>query len=92
MEQNEISIHELRVYLILRNNKTKWLSNTEIAAQIDGIAKRTVRAHTSKLVKAGLVDQAEVFPGHRFRWAVKADKRNGGYLQRLEKAREVFGL
>jgi len=93
MEKSEVSIHELKVYLVLRGDESKWLTNSEIAQQIEGaISARTVRAHTAKLVKAGLVDQAEVFPGHRFRWASKAGKRNGGYLQRLEKAREVFGL
>jgi DNA-binding transcriptional ArsR family regulator len=93
MEKSEVSIHELKVYLALRKDENQWLTNAEIARLIEGsISQRTVRAHTAKLVRAGLVDQAEVFPGHRFRWATRTGKQSGGYLQRLEKAREVFGL
>ena len=92
MEKNEVSIHEVRVYVTLTSSKNKWLSNSEIAAMTSGVALRTVRAYTLKFVKAGLLDQAEVFPSHRFRWAEKAGKRNIGYLQRLDHAREVFGI
>lgn len=45
-----------------------------------------------KLVDLGLLDQAEVFPAHRYRLSSKADKRNKSYLQRLERAAEVFGI
>lgn len=92
MENNEVSVHEVKAYVALTANKGKWLSNSEIMALTDGVALRTIRSYTLKFVKAGLLDQAEVYPSHRFKWAEKADKRNGGYLQRLESARAVFGL
>lgn len=92
MGHKEVSIHELKIYLALKGDSSRWLTNAQIAEKIGGIAERTVRAHTSRLVSAGLVERAEVFPGHRFRLSQKADKRGDGYLQRLEKAREVFGL
>jgi hypothetical protein len=43
-------------------------------------------------VDANIVDQAEVFPAHRYRLSKKARKRNINYIQRLERAAEVFGL
>lgn len=90
-EHNAISIHEVRIFLALTASGG-WLTNHEIAAAVSDVAPRTVRAHTLKLVQAGLVDQAVVFPGHRYRIAAKASKRNQGYLQRLMQAAEVFGL
>jgi len=89
MERNEVSVHELRVFLTLRS-ATAWLSSKEIAQQ-SKVAERTARAHARKLAAMGLCDVAEVFPGHRYRWAEKAAKRNAGYLQRLERAAEIFG-
>lgn len=91
-ERNEISIHEVKVYLALRSRRDQWMSNGEIAHLLDGVAPRTVRAHTSKLVQAGIIDQAEVFPAHRYRWSDKAERRNTGYALRLQRAAEVFGL
>lgn len=94
MERNEISIHELIIWEALVANSALWLSNKEIFALCStpkvNISARTVRAHTSKLSKLGLIDQAEVFPAHRFRVSEKAGKRNLGYMQRLTKSKEVF--
>jgi hypothetical protein len=89
METNEISEHLFRVYAFVRDQR-RWVTAHEIT---DGanVASRTARAHALRLVKAGIFDQAEVFPGHRYRLAVKADKRNRGFVQRLEQASEVFG-
>jgi hypothetical protein len=92
MENNEVLAQEVKVLIALLENKNKWLPNIEISALVDGVARRTIRAYRLKFVKAGLLDQAEVFPSHKFKWAEKAGKRNIGYLQRLEKAREVFAL
>jgi DNA-binding transcriptional regulator PaaX len=62
MERSEVSRHEVLVYAALSSNKGRWLSNAEIAAALQpGIAERTVRAHTHRLVDLGLLDQAEVF-------------------------------
>lgn len=90
MERNEISAHELRVYLVVAG-AAGWMTNAEIAAAAK-VAPRTARLHTLRLVKLGVFDQAEVFPAHRFRISAKAAKRNIGYVQRLEKAREAFGV
>ncbi len=91
-ERNEVSIHEVKVFRVLADAEKVWLSNKDIADRIEGVMPRTVRAHTLKLVKLGLLDQAEVFPGHKYRLAVTAIKRNRAYLQRIAQAAEIFGL
>jgi DNA-binding IclR family transcriptional regulator len=90
MERNEISLHEVRVYLALKA-AGGWLTNAEVAAAA-GVAGRTARLHTLRLARLGVIDQAEVFPAHRFRLSGKAAKRNPAYLQRLDAAVTVFGL
>lgn len=92
MEKSEVSIHELRVYRVLQTRPDAWLSNHEIAQLVEGVAHRTVRLHTKRLVDLGIFDVADVFPGHRYRWAQKATNRNKGYVARLEAAGEVFGV
>jgi DNA-binding IclR family transcriptional regulator len=68
------------------------MTNGEIA-KVAGVAPRTVRAHTVRLVELGLLDRrAEVFPGHRFRWSEKAAKGNTTYLTRIGEAADVFGI
>lgn len=91
MEKSEISVHELRICAFLRSPPDKWSTNNEIA-QAASVSPRTARAHTLKLVKLGMIDQAEVFPAHRYRWSDKAEKRNASYWTRLKMAAEVFGL
>ena len=91
METNETSLHEIKVYAALSSDPTAWLSSAQVAERT-GIAPRTARHHLLKLSRLGVVDCAEVFPGHKYQVAKKASKRNSGYVQRLEKAREVFGL
>lgn len=91
METGEVSLHRLKVYRFLRDAKG-WKSNHEIAAGCDGVSHRTVRLHTKALVDLGILDQAEVFPGHRFRVSEQAEKRNKAYVMRLNAAAEVFGL
>jgi hypothetical protein len=90
MERNEVSLHEVKVYLTYKA-ASGWLTSKEVA-QKSGVAERTARAHSLKLVKLGILDQAEVFPAHRYRLAEKAGKRNVAYLRRLEDACVVFGL
>ena len=89
-ENNEISIHEVRIYNVLQSNQTQWITNKQIATEAK-VSGRTARLHTLRLVKLGILDQAEVFPAHRYRISEKASKRNVAYVQRLEKAKEVFG-
>lgn len=92
METSEVSIHEVKVFRALQANKDKWLSNEDLADIIDGVAPRTVRSKTSKFVKLQLVEEAAVFPSHRFKWSDRADSRNQGYVLRLESAAGVLGL
>lgn len=90
-ERAEVSIHEVKVCAALIAAGSTWLTNREIADKA-AIPARTVRLHTLRLTKLGLLDQAELFPGHRFRWSSKADKRNGNYLRRLQEAASIFGV
>ncbi len=92
MESAEISRHEVAVYLALKGHADAWMTNKDIAVITDGVALRTVRAHTMKLVQLGLLDQAEVFPAHRYRWSSMGEKRNPAYVLRLKQATDVFGL
>jgi len=89
MERNEISAHEVRVFTLLEANPNRWLTHVEIAEGAK-VACRTARAHTRKLVQLGLLDVAEVFPGHRYRLRQKPEKRNVAYHQRLKAAQSVF--
>lgn len=91
MERNEISRHEVEVTRVLAASRDRWLSNADIHSQAEGVAPRTVRHLTKKLVGLGIVDQAEVFPGHRFRLSGHAKQRNRGYLDRLKTTADVFG-
>ena len=92
METNEISRHEVAVYRVLTGHPGERLTNEAIAAAAPDVKPRTVRAHTRRLAELGIVDVAEVFPGHRYRYSEKASKRNRAYLLRLEKAAGVFGF
>lgn len=90
MERSEVSAHEVRVWAVLCACKV-WLTNDEIA-QAAQVAPRTARHHTKRLKDLGLVDVADVFPGHRYRASEFAGKRNAAYVQRLAQAAEVLGL
>jgi hypothetical protein len=91
-ERNEISRHEIEAFSALTRPAQSWKTNAELGAECPHVAQRTMRAITLKLVKLGILDQAEVFPAHKFRLADKADKRNRGYVDRLHRAAEVFGV
>lgn len=89
METQEISVHQANVYKAVRDSNGKWLTAVEIA-NISGVATRTARAHALKFVKLGVFDQAELHPGHRYKMATKADKRNRGIVERMENALKIF--
>jgi hypothetical protein len=90
-EKAEISIHEVRVWMAFDSQPDAWITNKELA-DTAGVAGRTARAHTLKLVRLGILDEAAVFPGHRYRLSGRVDKRNAGYLLRLRSAAEAFGV
>jgi len=89
MESNEISSHEIRVYRLLAEGN--WVTSRQIA-EMTGVAPRTARAHALKLVHLGIADQAEVFPGHRYRISAHAAQRNRGYHDRIQRAAEALGI
>ena len=91
METNEVSLHQVKVYLAVKAAGASWLTANDIATAA-GVAPRTARAHALKLVNLGIFDQAEVLPAHRYRLAATADKRNKGYALRIEQAMSVFGI
>lgn len=91
MKTNEFSVHEVNLFSALQRAGKSWLTSAEAAAWAK-INARTARAHLHKLTALGIVECAEVFPGHRYRLAEKAAKRNHGYLRRLAAARDVFGV
>lgn len=86
-ETSEVSVHLARIFLAIRCGK--WMTAKEVAtiAVVDGA---TARGHLRRLVKQGLLDQAEVFPGHRYRMSSVAEKRNLAFVRRLEQAVEIF--
>jgi hypothetical protein len=88
-ERSEISLHEVKVFRAMKAEPNRWFTNKELAVAC-GFSERTVRAHTLRFVKLGLLDQAEVFPAHRYKFSDKSNRRNVAYLQRLERADEVF--
>lgn len=88
MEQSEVSINQVKLYQHLKTTGA-WMSNKDLAAALR-ISLRNASLHTQTLVKLGILDQAEVFPGHRYRYSAKATKRNLAYVQRLEEATEIF--
>ena len=93
MERSEISRHEVEIVRVLSGHQGKWLSNAEIGGQLQiKVSPRTIRATTLKLVKIGILDQAEVFPAHRYRLSGFAANRDRGYWDRVNRAAEVFGV
>lgn len=67
MERNEVSLHEVKLFLALKEAGAAW--STKALAAAAGVAERTARAHMLKLVKLNIADLAEVFPAHRYRLA-----------------------
>jgi len=88
METIEISEHQVKLFNFLVSCKG-WCTAVE-AAESTKVAKRTARAHLIKFVRAGIVDQAELWPGHRYRLSGLAEKRNKALIQRLKQASEIL--
>jgi hypothetical protein len=88
-ERAEISEHMVRIWRWL-SDRESWETSASIAIGA-GVSGRTARAHAHRLVGLGLLDQAEVFPGHRYRVSKLAEKRNKAFVLRLQEAASVFG-
>ena len=91
IETNEISIQQARAFRFLQQAKGKWITARELAKGAD-VAERSARMYAKRFVDLGIADQAELFPGHRYRLSTVATKRNVGYMKRIEAACEVFGI
>jgi len=89
-ETSEVSVHLVRVFRFVKAQGECWVTASAIASGAD-VQPRTARSHALRLVQAGIFDQAELFPGHRYRLSDKAAQRNRTFLQRLESAAEIFG-
>lgn len=92
MDKVEISIHEARIYLAVKSNKSKWLTNIEIGKLVPDISGSTIRHTTYCLFKKSLIERQEVFPSFRYRWSDRREQRDHSYELRLESACEAFGL
>lgn len=88
METNEVSLHQAKVFKSVTSN---WVTASDVANKT-GVAQRTARHHCKILSDAGIFDQAEVFPAHRYRLSDKAGKRDKAFFNRLTTACEIFGL
>jgi hypothetical protein len=87
----QISIHETKIFSYLNDHQERWLSNRELCSSVSGVAFRTVCATTNRFVKAGLLEEAQVFPGKRFRWSKAASRKSkNDYLLRLQDAAAIF--
>jgi hypothetical protein len=92
MERSEISQYQIAIYFAFKNRPDQWMSNADVAAVADGITPRTVRAHTHRLAKLGVLDEATVFPANRYRLAVRRNEDAEEHCQRLERAAHVLGM
>ena len=87
---DRISIHEVRLMLVFRKQPERWLSNCEVAEEAE-ISPRTARLHTSRLLELGVLEVQRLFPASKFRLRRQPGEDGRAYLERWEKAREVFG-
>ena len=55
------------------------------------ISPRTARLHTSRLVGLGVLDVQRLFPASKFRLGRQPGDEGQVYLDRWEKASEVYG-
>jgi DNA-binding transcriptional ArsR family regulator len=91
MRDGRISPHEVRLLLALQREPDHWHTNGELADSAK-ISERTARAHTARLTKIGVLEVERVFPGNRYRLVKQAAGEARDYQDRVEKAREIFGL
>lgn len=89
METNEISYHEVLIWRAIQAKGERWFTNADISKMTPTISSRTVRIKTKKFAELGLLQQADVFPAHRFKLKPKAD-RSVPYIRRLEDATDAF--
>jgi DNA-binding IclR family transcriptional regulator len=91
MATDLISPHEVRLLLVFRQRADEWLTNN-VLAQEARVSPRTARAHTDRLVRLGVLEEQQLYPGPVFRLADQPGEEAREYLDRVEKAREIFRL
>jgi predicted ArsR family transcriptional regulator len=64
MKEHRVSPHEMRVRKAL--SRKQWKTSAAIAVEA-AVAGRTARAHLSRLVAAGEVEERRVFPAFEYR-------------------------
>jgi hypothetical protein len=80
-ERSTVSLHEVKVWLAVRDKSGQWRTNDEIAKEA-GVKVRTARQYTLRLVKRGLLERAEKFPAYRYRLAKRGVERSA-YQQKI---------
>jgi hypothetical protein len=91
MSDDWISAHEVRLLLVLQQQPERWHANGELA-EVAKASERTARAHTARLAEIGVLEVERVFPGNKYRLVKRPAGAAKEYLERVQKAREVFGL
>lgn len=86
----EITEHLARVAIDLRK-RGDWATAIEVAAT-SGVAGRTTRHHLTRLVKVGVVELVEAFPGHRYRWSTAPSEKCEAFVVKLDAVIGALGL
>lgn len=91
MKDGQISLHLVKVWRFVKDRKD-WFTAQDVKDATQ-VAERTSRNHITRLVKAGILESAPLFPEHRYRLAGGKPMARGGheFVQRLDKASEIFG-
>lgn len=87
---DQISLHEATVYLLLVNNRDRWFTSKELAAEAN-VSGRSARLFAAKLAEMGIADRLETYPGYRYRIAAGSQRRHAEYIQRLTEVAQVLG-
>jgi hypothetical protein len=88
---SRISEHEVRLFLLCKQGAGQWRTADE-AAVAAGMQSRTVRGHFARWTRLGLLHEARVFPSFRYRLVNHEAGPAFDYVQRIEEAKNIFGL
>lgn len=93
MGRSEVSRHEVEVYRVLVESRDSWLSSREVAEKAQ-VSARTARSHALKLVRLGILEQVDAFPGYRYRLTDQSrlSQDAEGHRSRLRLTAEALGV
>ena len=91
MNDDRISAHEARLLPVLQQQPEHWHANGKLA-ELAKVSERTARAPTARLAEMGVLEVEGAFPGNKYRLVKRPAGAAKEYLERVQKAREVFGL